>query len=133
LPNLRELKSLFLEDLTCDISLSAVPACSQLTALTALALSWVQNTPPCKFDPSILAHMTQLEWLELVRCTPACGAAGAAELLSSLSQLHELRRLDLTLVQGLEQCPLEAVSALTSSSMLESLTCQIWETWTPFW
>jgi len=133
LHNLRELKSLTLWDLTCDISLSALPTFSQLTALTAFVLSWVWDTPHCEFDPSILAHMAQLEWLALVRCTPARGAAGAAELLSRLSQLHELRRLDLTFVQGLEKCPLEVFSSLTLSSMLEKLTWHIWDTWTPFW
>jgi len=128
--NLRGLKGLDLFDLTCDISLSAVPAFSQLTALTDLALYWERDTPDCEFDPAILAHMTQLKGLQLIQCTPACGAAGAAELLSRLSQLPDLRKLDFKCVKGLEQCPPVAFSSLTSSSMLESLT---WETRSPFW
>jgi len=127
--NLQGLESLALGDLTCDITLSAVPAFSRLTALTELSLSWVWKTPHCEFDPAILAHMTQLKFLQLIKCTPARGTAGAAELLSRLSQLPKLWYLDLKDVQGLEQCSAEAFSALTSSSMLGSLT---WETWRPF-
>jgi len=122
LHKLQKLKSLTLEDLTCAISLSAVPAFSQLTHLTALRLHWAQTVPPCTFDPSILAHLTQLKCLVLVSCTPARGTAGAAELLSRLSRLPQLRDLDLRWIEALQQCPPQAFSSLTSSSMLESLT-----------
>jgi len=130
LHTLQELKGLTLWDLTCDISLSAVPAFSQLTALTDLVLSWVQDTPCCEFDPSILVHLTHLKDLGLVQCTPARGTAGAAELLSRLSQLTVLQSLFFKYVEGLQECPLNAFSSLTSSSMLESL---IWDMWTPAW
>jgi len=130
LHKLRELKKLYLEDLTCDISLSAVPAFSQLTHLTGLTLSWAWDTPHCGFDPSILAHTMQLEKMAINFCTPARGAAGAAELLCRLAQLPKLRKLNFKWINGLQQCPPEAFSALTSSSVLESLT---WEVGTPAW
>jgi len=129
LVKLQELKSLALWDLTCDISLTAVPAFHQLTALTDLGLSWVEKTPHRRFGPSILAHMPRLKSLCLIHCTPGRGIAGAAKLLSRVSRLPKLRRLDLKCVKRLQKCPPEAFSSLTSSSMLESLT---WETWTPF-
>jgi len=130
LHKLQDLQGLSLDDLTCDISLSAVCAFSQLTALTKLSLHWVLDGPHSEFDPSILEHMTQLEAVAILCCTPARGAAGAAELLSRLSQMPELRKLELKYVTGLNECPPNAFSALTSSSMLEAL---LWETWTPFW
>jgi len=65
LADLQQLEDLSLEDLTCDISLSAVPAFSQLTALTGVMSSWQWETPHCEFDASVLAHMTQLRSLEL--------------------------------------------------------------------
>jgi len=131
LHKLRGLENLTLWDLTCDISLSAVPAFSQLTALTALALYWEPDTPHCEFEPSVLAHTTQLERLSLASCIPARRTVGAAaELLSRLSQMPQLRALDFRCITGLEQCPPEAFSSLTSSSMLESL---LWDAWTPFW
>jgi len=125
LPNLRGLNCLGLANVTCDISLSAVPAFSQLTHLTAFALCRVWNSPNRVFDPEILLYMTQLRRLGLVFCTPAGGAAGAAELLYRLSQMPELRVLHLC-VQSLEQCSAEAFSALTSSSLLEKLSWEIW-------
>jgi len=114
------LDDLCLEELVLDISLSAVPAFSQLTALTALALSW--DNPRHEFDPSVLAHMTQLKWLQLSVCTPARGKAGAAELLSRLSQLPQLNVLSLKYIEGLQDCPPQAFSCLTSSSVLKKLT-----------
>jgi len=129
LADLPGLDILTLGDLTCDISLSAVPAFSQVTALRLLTLSWVWDARH-EFDPSILAHMTQLKWLELGSCTPARGTAGAAELLSRLSQLPQLKRLALEWVEGLQDCPPEAFSCLTSSSALDSL---IFCTWLPDW
>jgi len=130
LADLPGLSVLTLEDLTCDISLSAVPAFSQLTALTWLVLSWASDAPEFEFDPSILAHMTQLGWLYLQACTPARGTAGAADLLYGLSQLLQLNHLSLKWVEGLQECPPEAFSCLTSSSALDSLTfC----TWLPDW
>jgi len=126
---LQELKCLALENLICGISLTAVPTLSQLTALTTLVLSWVYISDHCEFDPSILAHMTQLKDLTLVKCSPACGAAGAAELLSRLSRLPELQKLDLKYISSLQQCPPGAFSSLTSSSLLESLT---WSTWAEY-
>jgi len=128
LADLTGLNHLLLEDLTCDIN-SPVPAFSQLTDLTWLALSWVKDTTHREFDPYILAHMTQLKALRINDGTPARGQPGAAELLSGLSQLPELRTLFLCCIGALQQCPPEAMSSMTSSGLLESLT---WETWTPF-
>jgi len=122
LVEMQDLQGLNLEDLTCDISLSAVPAFSQLTALTGLTLSWASDAPRFEFDPSILAHMTQLEWLELQTCIPAPGTAGAAELPSRLSQLPKLKGLSLDCIEGLREWPAKVFSCLTSSSVLESLT-----------
>jgi len=132
LVKLQDLQRLNLKDLIYEISLSDVPTFSQMTHLTKLSLHWVWDAPgPCReFDPSFLAHMTQLEDLAILCCAPARGAAGAAELLSRLSQLPQLRRLDLEYVIGLEQCPLEAFSALTASSVLESLA---WLPWMLYW
>jgi len=130
LVKLQDLQGLNLEDLTCDVSLSAVPAFGQLTALTYLSLHWVRDTPGGEFDPSVLKHMTLLKDVALLCCTPARGAAGAAELLFRLSQLPELQKLALKYATGLEQCPPNAFSALTSSSMLKSLT---WEIGAPAW
>jgi len=121
LANLPGLLELLLEELTCDISLSAVPAFSQLTALELMTLSWALDAPHCEFDPSVLAHMTQLRWLDLQSCTPARGKAGAPELLSRLSQLPQLDVLALEWIEGLHECPPEAFSSLTSSSVLKSL------------
>jgi len=127
---LRQLKSLTLWQLACDISLSARPTFSQLTALTTFVLSWVHDPPYCEFDPSILAHMAQLEDVAILSCTQAHGAAGVAELLSRLSQLPQLRMLEIRDIEGLEQCPPEAFSSLTSSNKMESLA---WGSFTPLW
>jgi len=124
LADLPGLQDVVFDELNCDITLSAVPAFSQLTALTALTLTWVGDTPGPEFDPSILAHMTQLELLELHTCTPARGTTGAAELLFGLSQLPQLKSLALKWIEGLQDCPPEAFSGLTSSSVLESLNCR---------
>jgi len=130
LVKLQELQGLNLEDLTCDISLSDVPTFSQMTDLTKLSLHWEPDGPHCEFDPSILEHLTALEDVAVLCCSPARGTAGAAELLSRLSQLPERQKLEFKYVTGLNECPPQAFSALTSSSMLESLT---WETLPPFW
>jgi len=128
LADLPGLDVLTLEELTCDISLSAAPAFSQLTALRSLTVSWVWDTR-CKFDPSILAHMTQLQWLQLRSCTTTRGKAGAAELVSRLSQLPDLRGLALEGIEGSQEWPPEAFSCLTSSSVLESLTFRVQLDW----
>jgi len=133
LPKLQALECLRLVGLTCDISLSDVPTFSQLTNLSFLVLSWVWDAPHREFDPSILAHMTQLEVLSLVSCIPARGTACAAELLSRLARMPKLKGLVLTYIGGLEQCPPEAFSSLTSSSMLEELSWQMWEAWVLYW
>jgi len=122
LHNLPALKRLGLEDLSCEISASAVPAFTQLTALTCLKLGWTIDSPPQQYDPSILAHMTQLEELHLRNPKPAGGASGAAELLTRLAQLTKLQVLHLAYIDGLLQCPPAAFSSLTSSSVLRSLT-----------
>jgi len=122
LHNLPALKRLGLEDLSCEISASAVPALTQLTALTCLKLVWISSPPRDDFTPSVLAHMTQLEQLELNRPHPAGGSSGAAELLVRLAQLTELQVLHLAHVNSLLQCPHAAFSSLTSSSVLRSLT-----------
>jgi len=122
LHNLPALKRLGLEDLSCRISASAVPALTQLTALTCLKLGWEHLSLHQQFDPSVLAHMTQLEELQLCNADPAGGASGAAELLARLAQLTKLQVLYLAYVYCLLQCPLEALSSLTSSSVLRSLT-----------
>jgi len=122
LHNLPALKRLGLEYLSCDISASAVPALTQLTALTCLKLSWASYIVHSEFDPSILAHMTQLEELHLRQFRPAGGAAGVAELLARLAQLTKLQVLHLAYVISLLQCPPVAFSSLTSSSVLRSLT-----------
>jgi len=128
LHNLQLLRRLTLQDLTCDVSLSAATAFSQLTRLTGLALHWAEPSH-CEFDPSVLAHTTKLQQLEL-SAIPACGTVGAAELLFRLSQLPELRELELECVEGLQECSPEALSSLTSSSALERL---LWRTWPPIW
>jgi len=122
LHNLPALKSLHLKGLGCGISANAVPAFTQLTALTFLKLVWTHSPPPGDFDPSVLAHMTQLEELELNQPHPAGGASGAAELLARLAQLTKLQVLRLAWVYRLLQCPPAAFSSLTSSSVLRSLT-----------
>jgi len=125
LHNLPALKCLGLEDLCCDISASAVPTFTQLTALTCLKLAWDTACHPAnEFDMSVLAHMMQLEELELRVVTSAGGASGAAELLARLAQLTKLRVLHLAWVFHLLQCPAAALSSLTSSSVLKSLTWQ---------
>jgi len=121
LHHMRRLEVLSLMDLTCEVGLDAVPAFSQLTALTALVLCWMHDTPAGGFEPSALVHMTQLQGLRLIACTPARGKAGAAELLSRLSQMPKLQELVLEGIAGLEECPPEAFHALTSSSMLKKL------------
>jgi len=115
------LDCLVLRGLTCDISLSAVPAFSQLTALTVLALVWNGNQPLARFDPAVLGCMAQLQGLCLWNCNPDRGTTGAAELLSRLGQLPKLHVLNLWNVQGVEECPPAAFSALTSSSVLTCL------------
>jgi len=122
LHNLPALKRLGLEDLRCEISASAVPAFTQLTALTCLKLRWTMYSPPQQFDPSFLAHMMQLEELHLRNPKPAGGASGAAELLAVLAQLTKLQVLHLALIDCLLQCPPAAFSSLTASSVLRSLT-----------
>jgi len=122
LHDLPALKRLGLKYLRCEISASAVPAFTQLTALTCLKLAWVICVPPVEFDPAVLAHMTQLEELQLYNADPAGGASGAAELLARLAELPKLEVLHLTYVSCLLQCPLAAFSSLTSSSVLRSLT-----------
>jgi len=64
LVKLQRLRHLALEDLGCDISLSAVPAFSQLTVLTELRLVGHSPLPPNTFDPAVLGCMTQLQALE---------------------------------------------------------------------
>jgi len=122
LKNLPALKLLGLEDLGCEISASAVPAFTQLTALTCLKLAWETWSPPNAFHPSVLAHMTQLEELHLRDPKPAGGASGAAGLLARLAQLTKLQVLQLAYVGSLLQCPPAAFSSLTSSRLLRSLT-----------
>jgi len=122
LHNLTALKRLGLEELRCEISTSAVPAFTQLTALTCLNLGWDVCFPSIKFDPSVLAHMTWLEELHLRNPKPAGGAAGAGELLARLSQLTKLQVLHVAYINSLLQCPPAAFSSLTSSSVLKSFT-----------
>jgi len=123
LHNLPTLKCLGLEDLSCEISASAAPAFTQLTALTCLKLGWTSSRLRRDgFYPSVLAHMARLEELHLDRPRPAGGASGAAELLARLSQLPKLEVLHLAYVNSLLQCPPAAFSSLTSSSVLRSLT-----------
>jgi len=107
---------------SCDITFDAVPALSQLTALTRFGLYGEREDPPRRFDPAILGCMTQLQCLELCYHNPHRGAAGAAELLSRLAQLPKLKHLTLVKVHGLDGCRPEALSSLTSSSMLQCLT-----------
>jgi len=122
LQRLPGLKRLGLEDLRCVISASAVPAFTQLTALTCLKLGWMDSPPPGDFHPSVLAHLTQLEELHLRNPEPAGGASGAAELLARLAQLPKLQVLHLACTWHLVTCPPAAFSSLTSSSILRSLT-----------
>jgi len=122
LQSLQGLEVLVLGDLTCEISLSTVPAFSQLSALTHLNLKWVEDTAQGEFDPSVLAYMTQFKDLNLWDWTPSNGAAGAAELLSWLA-LMPLERLILAGVDSLEQCPPELISNLSASSVLRTLGC----------
>jgi len=122
LHNLPALKRLGLEDLCCEISASAVPAFTQLTALIFLKLDWKSFLLHREFDPSVLAHMTQLEELHLYSANPAACALGAAELLARLAQLTKLQVLRLVYVDRLVQCPPAAFSSLTASSVLRSLT-----------
>jgi len=122
LQNLQELKSLELKDLACDFSLTAVPALSQLTALTRLRLCWALGQHSAAFDPVIVTHMSLLKELRLNWCTAARSAADAAELLSRLSQLPALEMLQLEYVKGLNKVPHVAFSQLTSSSVLRSFT-----------
>jgi len=122
LHNLPALKCLGLESLRCEISASAVPAFTQLTALTCLKLAWGPFSRHRQFDASVLAHMMQLQELHLYNADPGGGASGAAELLARLAQLTKLQVLYLAYVYRLLQCPLEALSSLTSSSVLRSLT-----------
>jgi len=116
------LKRLGLVGLSIDVSWSAVPAFSQLTALTHLKLYWEPAVQGPVFDPAVLAGMTQLEALELSHPNPVGGAAGAAELLSKLSQLRKLEVLKLEHVACFDLCPPSAFAALTASSRLRSLT-----------
>jgi len=122
LHNLPALKRLGLENLSCEISASAVPALTQLTALTCLKLVWNNSPAPANFAPSILARMTQLEELHLLNPRPAGGASGAAELLARLAQLTKLQVLHLGCTRHFPVCPTAAFSSLTSSSVLRSLT-----------
>jgi len=122
LHNLPALKRLGLEDLHCGISASAVPAFTQLTALTCLKLVWMDSPAPGDFDPSVLAHMMELEELHLYEPRFAGDASGAAELLARLAQLTKLQVLHLAYADCLLQCPPAAYSSLTSSSVLRSLT-----------
>lgn len=115
-----ELNSMELEDLTCDFTLSDVPALSKLTALTRMQLCWVLDNHGAEFDPMVLTHMMHLKELGLDCCTAAGGAAGAAELLSRLSQLPALEALQLGHVHGLNEVPPVAFSQLVSSSALRS-------------
>jgi len=121
LVSLRGLKGLDLRDLSCDISLSAVPAFSQLTYLTGLRLVWKCSLQLPTFDPAVLGCMRQLRCLDLWSVNPARGTAGAAELLSSLAQLHKLETLSLMYIPSLDKCPPAAFSSLTSSSVLRCL------------
>jgi len=120
LANLQELQFLALRDLACDISWTAVPAFRQLTTLTTLVLHWPLGTHIPKFDPAILAHMTQLQQLVLSNAIPA---RGAAALLFRLSRMPKLQLLELK-VKGLLCCPAGMFSALTASSVLRSLSLQ---------
>jgi len=121
LRNLPALKRLVLECLRCEISASAVPAFTQLTALTCLKLAWRTLLMRREYDTSVLAHMTRLEELSLYGVNPAGGASGAAELLARLAQLTKLRVLHLSYINCIVQCPPAAFSSLTSSSVLRSL------------
>jgi len=125
LHNLPDLKSLVLQGLACDVSLSAVPAFSRLTALSSLMLHLQCSFPGPLFDPAILAHTTQLKKLSLWSFTPARGAAGAAELLVRLGHLTKLQDLNLQLVYGLSGCPPSEFSSLTASSELRRLSCEL--------
>jgi len=124
LQDLQGLEELVLGDLTCEVSLSTVPAFAQLSALTRLDLSWAGDTAHGEFDPSVLAYMTQLKDLTLWRYTPAHGAAGAAELLRWLAHMTRLEELHLYIahIDSLTQCPPALFSNVTASSMLKSLT-----------
>jgi len=122
LHNLPALKRLALAHVFCEISASAVPALTQLAALTYLKLAWINSRAPGDFDPSVLAHMTQLEELHLHQPRPAGGASGAAELLSRLAQLTKLQVLHLAWARHFVACSSVAYSSLTSSSVLRSLT-----------
>jgi len=128
LQNLRDLNSLNLEYIACDFSLSAVPALSQLTALTRLRLYQALDSPGAEFDPLVLTYMTHMKDLCLIDCVPTGGAAGAAELLLRLSQLPELETLALYCVDALNKVPPACTelcaefSQLTPSSTLRSLT-----------
>jgi len=121
LRKLRKLRCLSLDGLTCDISLSAVPAFSQLTHLKYLRLVGNGFDLLTAFDPAVLGCMTKLQALYLREVSPNRGAAGAAELLSRLEQLPKLEKLDLMYVRSLDHCPPAAFSSLTSSSVLKSL------------
>jgi len=122
LHNLSALKRLGLNELHCEISASAVPAFTQLTALTCLKLSCATRFPPYEFDPSFLAHMVELQELHLRQLKPTGGASGAAELLARLAKLTKLQVLRLVHVHRLLRCPPAAFSSLTASSVLGSLT-----------
>jgi hypothetical protein len=76
---------------------------------------------PCAFTP----RTTQLQRLELVKCSIAGGPAGAAQLLSHLQALQQLTYLDvnnLDLTGRLDSDsaspPAAAYSSLTASSKL---------------
>jgi len=121
LHNLPALKRLVLGDFSCGVSANAVPALTQLTALTCLKVACQSHMTRCELDPSVLAHMMQLEELDLYMVYPAGGASGAAELLATLAQLTKLGVLHLAYTACLLQCPPAAFSSLSASSVLRSL------------
>jgi len=126
LDNLIGLEKLVMWNLSVEISLSASPGFSCLTALTTLMLHWDQDTHN-QFDPSVLAQMRQLKHLALLHCTPARGAAGAAELLCCLAHMSKLEELKLFEVASLEECPPALLSSVTAHSSLRSLV--LWGLW----
>lgn len=126
---LPQLTFLQLGEVVDHITAETAPGFSTLTAPQYLQL---QFASPCDYDwgdhfdqlslqPSLLAGMTKLQFLEIVDAALVGEAAGVADLFVVLRGMQQLTTLYLSHILDMTGCPAEAYSALTASSNLQRL------------
>ena len=127
LQELQEMQGLTHLHMSCaPVDVNALPDFSRCTALRHLHLCEVARVG-CPLQPTQLASLTKLQYLQLERVCLKGGAVGGVELLALLPQLSSLTHLGLVGLTDFDSCPAAAFTAITSNSSLQHLDLECFE------